>query len=579
MDNLLVRRSLMLDVGVFCMVFAITWPMWLSSGYGLARDMVFVPRHVFTAEALGLGSSPARAVPLDGVLAVLTTVVDGGVIFRLAVAGVLLSAGWGAHRFDRRQPLAARAVMAVAAIWNPYVLERLAMGQWALLFGYSAMWWLIPWLNQHVRTGSGRWSFLLAWITLGSLTPTGGVLLLLIAVAVALMSATDGPHQRRRGAAVVGVLALWQLPWILPSLFGLSATVSDPLGVDVFAVDGERPGGVLTSVIATGGIWNHYVVPASSGTWWGVLLPAGAVAALFLGVRSMKREQAGLVLASCVAIVIALVAHVPGGTELLKWTVESVPGAGLLRDAHKWLAPYVVLLVACMGVATARVMSRVQGREAATTLVAVVAVGMPVFTVPDGAVPSWRALQPVRYPADLVEAAELLKSTSDTGGVVTLPWASYRQFPWGNQMSASDPLQRWVDSEVVVNDDLVVPDGVVQGESARSSAVEPALSAAAGEVPGRLAELGVGWVLVYEGADGGSMPDRLDDQLALRVDGTNVKLYRNTRQVAAQEDVVGWQHASAVAVNLTWMAVGMSAAGWLTFISLRRRRRVRSASL
>ena len=72
---------------VVLVTLALTWPMWTAGGYGLARDLVFTPRAPWTLDAIGMGTSLPRAVPLDAVLAALTTVVDGAVVFRVAVAG------------------------------------------------------------------------------------------------------------------------------------------------------------------------------------------------------------------------------------------------------------------------------------------------------------------------------------------------------------------------------------------------------------------------------------------------------------------------------------------------------------
>ena len=162
-------------------VLALTWPMWTAGGYGLARDMVFTPRAPWTLDAIGMGTSLPRAVPLDVVLAMATSLVDGAVVFRVAIAGVLLLAGWGAHRLVADlvpgAPVTARFVVAVAAVWNPYVVERLALGQWALLAGYAALWWLLPAVRRVLAGDRRGWPAVVAWTWLGSLTPTGGAVL------------------------------------------------------------------------------------------------------------------------------------------------------------------------------------------------------------------------------------------------------------------------------------------------------------------------------------------------------------------------------------------------------------------
>src|SRR5205823_125746 len=51
----------------------------LGPGYLLLRDAVSTPRSYPTDAALGLGDAAPRAVPQDGLLAAVSTVIDGGI--------------------------------------------------------------------------------------------------------------------------------------------------------------------------------------------------------------------------------------------------------------------------------------------------------------------------------------------------------------------------------------------------------------------------------------------------------------------------------------------------------------------
>ncbi len=200
---------------------ALTWPLWHTSGYGLSRDLVFTPRHPWNLDALGMGTAVPRAVPLDAVLALVTSVVDGQVAFRVLVAGVLLLAAAGAHRMLSDLPVVARSVVAVAAVWNPYVVERLALGQWALLAAYAALWWLVPALRRAVAGERAGWLAVVGWVWLGSLTPSGGAMLVLVVLTTAGTAlAGAGRRDRRilllpvvdRGGTVTDMAAAEGLP-------------------------------------------------------------------------------------------------------------------------------------------------------------------------------------------------------------------------------------------------------------------------------------------------------------------------------------------------------------------------------
>ncbi|WP_436974321.1 hypothetical protein [Nocardia asteroides] len=115
-----------------------------GSGYLLLRDAVSTPRSYLTDSALGLGAAAPRAVPQDTLLAVLSPVIDGGLLVKAILVVALWSAGYGAAVLARDFLAAstpAQLVAATLALWNPYVAERLLQGHWSLLAGYAALPW------------------------------------------------------------------------------------------------------------------------------------------------------------------------------------------------------------------------------------------------------------------------------------------------------------------------------------------------------------------------------------------------------------------------------------------------------
>ncbi|MGA8246331.1 MAG: hypothetical protein WB797_05450, partial [Nocardioides sp.] len=123
------------------------WPLSLAvlmllplrhPGYPLARDLAFVPHEPLTDASIGLGGTSPRAVPLDAVVAVLTSVVDGAVVARVLLLLTLAVAGWGVLRLAAPLGTAGRLAASGFAVWNPFVVERMALGQWALVAAYAA---------------------------------------------------------------------------------------------------------------------------------------------------------------------------------------------------------------------------------------------------------------------------------------------------------------------------------------------------------------------------------------------------------------------------------------------------------
>lgn len=492
MERATVRR-VVLDAWPVLVAAVLLLPLLTRPGIPLARDLVFVPRQPWTDAVLGLGDAAPRAVPLDALVSLATVALDGGVLARVVLPLLLATAGWGAHRLVRDLGTPARLAAGGLAVWNPFVVERLALGQWALLAAYAAL----PWLAMaaaRFRVGARLRDLapVVLWLALASVTPTGG----LIAGAVALVFGLGGPA---RAVRLVPVVLVLQLPWLLPALTGTAGVTSDPDGVAAFAARAEGPGGVVTAVVGLGGIWDAGSVPGTRETWWATVTAVVVVLALVVGGRHLWRSRGAsdagrwAVLAAG-GLLLALASSTGWGADALGRAVETVPGAGLLRDSQKLAAPYVVVAVACVAATLHLLVARARawGSEVGTAG-AVLAAAVPVLLLPDATGAVWATVDPVQPTPDLDAVAAVVDGSD--ADLVTLPWRSYRRFDWGSDLVSSDPAVRWLDVDVVVADDLAVGATTVQGESDRAREVGAALrdGPPAEVLPG----LGVGWVLVY----------------------------------------------------------------------------------
>lgn len=516
----------------------------LRPGYLLSYDMVATPRQFLVPAAVGLGSAPPRAVPVDAVVAVLTTVLDGQLVQKAALVAALFLAGLGAGRLVEG-PGWVRAAAAGLYLWNPYVAERLFLGSWVLLIGYAALPWVLAGARRVRRGEPGGWPRLLVPMGLAALAPTGGLLAAAVAVAVL-------PGVRRRGLALAGAAVL-NAPWWVPALLqaGTAGTaVSDDSGVAAFAARAESWAGSVGSLLGLGGIWNADVVPASRETVLAPLLTAVLLALAGYGLRPLAatwgRAVLGPVLGLAAAGLLLAAAGSWGPTaDLLGLAVRTVPGAGLLRDAQKWVA----LLALPLAPAAAHGLHRLATRPApgiatrpapgiatrpatgiairpatagaarptggAARLVAVAALAFPLVMLPDLAFGGLGRLQPVRYPPDWTAVRAILADDPRPGDVVSYPYAAFRVFSWNGDRTALDPAPRFFDRTVVTDDRLVVAGAVLAGEDPR---------AAAAADPAALAGQGIGWVLVELRTPGPPLP-RLDPATRVYA-GTDLALYR-----------------------------------------------------
>ena len=555
-------RRYALDAWPFALAVLLCFPLLTRSGYPLARDLIFVPRQPLNDGSIGLGTGAPRAVPLDAVVALLSHVVDGGVLARVVLPLILAAAGWGTHRLVRSLGLHGRLAAGGFAVWNPFVVERLALGQWALLAAYAALPWLAV-LGRRLREGEPPALATAApWIGLASLTPTGGLL-------GSLLTLTCGLGRARRTWWLLLLCVVLQLPWLLPSMLGPAALGSDPDGVAAFSSDADGPGGVLVSLLGLGGIWDSHSVPTTRESWWTPITAVVVVVVLVAAWGRLDRATRGLRgrLTTCagLGLVLALLAHLPGGDRLLRWAMTAVPGAGLLRDGQKFLAPLALLVAVAVGVAVDAAARRATARAAELAMgVAILGIALPVALLPDGAATAWKTLDPITYPAGFTAVDDALDD--QPGDLVTLPWRGYRGFLWGpDGLTASDPALRWYDRTVLVADDLQVGPTLVHGESPRGRAIGADLGSGI-PVADALEQNHVTWALVYlDDPDA----DRLDLSGLERVVGDeDVELYR-VPGATPPAGTSGWRRAVVTAFDL--LALLAVASGGLVGAVLRRR--------
>ncbi|GAB3081159.1 hypothetical protein [Pedococcus soli] len=478
----------------------------LGQGWYLYRDFVAVPDPRFGPQTLGTSGAAARAVPLDAVTTALAVVVPTAVQQQVMLVATLVLAGLGVTVLLRHHGPAAMTCGAAVAVWNPYVAERLLVGQPPTLLAYAA----VPWVVVAVRhpTSAPRRLLLVVLAALpAALTPFGG----LLAAVVALVASLLTPGRRTRGWIVAVALAAlaWCLPWLLAALLG-PPVVADRDGAAAFAVGADSPLGTIGSVLMLGGIWAPGARPGSRldllpvAASIGVLLVAAVGVALL--VRGRQHRAAVVVGASYVLPVTAVLLLSSGPGLALFARAQDVPGVAILRDTHRLLALSTVALAVAVGVAVGAATSalgrRLGGAGSAQGVGVVLgALALTVLTVPDlpGAVT--RSYRPVAYPDSWHQVVDAV-DRAPAGAVLVLPWQPFRDPAWAGGRPFLDPVPRALDREVLSSFDLTV---VRDGHPVTVDGGDPAEGAswAAGRLdPGVLDRLGVTVVVEWRGTVG-----------------------------------------------------------------------------
>ncbi|MFD4443461.1 hypothetical protein ACFWPK_27160 [Nocardia sp. NPDC058519] len=560
-----------------------------GSGYLLLRDAVSTPRSYLTDSALGLGAAAPRAVPQDALLAVLSPVIDGGILVKAILIVALWSAGYGAAILARRFVSAstgAQLVAATLALWNPYVAERLLQGHWSLLAGYAAL----PWTAlaaARIRTvtgrtepsGTRRFGFAARWGTLGGwaaltasfaaagLTPTGSLLAAVIGLALV---------GRRAFLPAIVVWIATCAPWLTATALGSGAEPSDPAGVSAFAARAEPWLGTLGSLAGLGGIWNGEAVPASRTTplaLVGTLLLLGIVACGVRAVWALGRDGRALLVIAAVAIVLPALGATSWGLAAGEWLMVHVPGAGLLRDTQKYVAlamPAYALCAAaaCRTVATASRRLLTDGQPdadsadtepesvahstthrrdfgiRATATLFILLITLPLADLAWGV---GGAMRPVHYPAGWQQVVDHIDAPGD---VAVLPAGMFRRFPYSGTAPVLDPAPRILPNDVLQTGELRVRGYAVTGEGNRARTVEEALLRGAPATD--LAALGVGWILIERTTPGplGTSENTLATA-ELEYQDSDLSLYR-VPSLTSLDTATPAQRRISTAAHLLW---------------------------
>jgi hypothetical protein len=429
----------------------------LRRGFLLSYDMVFVPREPFGAALPG--PAPPRAVPSDLAIAAASRIVPGDIAQKLVLLAIFVLGCAGVAALLDREPLIARLAGGAFYVWNPYVGERLIIGQWALLLGYAGLPLVLKAVIQP-DVAPWRWTGRLCL----SLVPAviGGFEAMAI-TALVLVPAVLFTRSARRAAIALGALVAGSLPWLIPSL--QHTVYADQAGVAAFAARADTPFGSLGSLLMLGGGWNAQTVPKGYGGAWTAVWLVLVVVALVGFLASVRSHRwPGLGVAAVAGLLIACIGVTPAGRDLLRSVTEAWPGVGVLRDGQLFVAPLALAEAAGFGVAVAWAMNpspfgtkgrkpeRPAGPDRTGVAVGVLALLAPVLLLPGLAWGAAGRLRPAWYPADWLAVARMIDASPARGDVLLLPFQTYRTPSWNHGEAVFDPWSKLLSRPVIWND-------------------------------------------------------------------------------------------------------------------------------
>lgn len=539
----------------------------LGPGVVIAYDMPWAPEPGLTPFALGIGTPAPRAVPGDAVIAAVGWVLGAGVGQSLILCALLVGTGVGAALLLQRiRPLTGRwalAATAVAATWSPFVIERLAIGQWVILLGHAVIPWALAaawtWGRAEepgrAATGCATLLGLIALASLGGANPLVMLAFVLLPVLAALRI------RARDWLWVLGTFCGAAAVWALPAAVG--GVVGAPEGAQAFAPRADTPLGVLLSLISGGGFWNVASHPAPRGHLVVALVTTLLAAVCAAVVVTMLWRRARPILGALVVPWTVLLLSCSMIVQPLWAHLTQVPGGGLLRDSQKFLSVWALLLALGLG----RVVDGVLGarRRELVPPAAIALTLLPIALLPTALWGLGGRLDAVHVPSGLRDGVAVL-NRAPQGLVGVLPWNQYRRYAWNGNRISLTLLPRMVDQVTLFDDSLPLDHAVVPGEDPRSARVSAAI-AAGGDPVDALAKEGTAYIAMERRA--GLPTEELADRGRVLVDTPELLVISlNGNPTAATMSSV--QRTGWVLTLATWLLIGTNVAR-VTWQSLRNR--------
>jgi hypothetical protein len=489
----------------------------LRRGFLLSYDMAFVPREPFGAALPGL--APPRAVPSDLAIAVASRIMPGDIAQKLVLLAIFVLACGGAAALLDREPLLARLAGGVFYAWNPYVGERLIIGQWALLLGYAGLPWVLRAVLSPNAEARWRWT---GRLCLSLLPAVIGGFEAMVITALVLIPAALFSRSARRAAIALAALAAGSLPWLIPSL--QHAVYTDAAGVAAFAARADTPFGGIGSLLMLGGGWNAQTVPKGYGGAWSAVWLAVVIVTLagYLAIARPARRWPGLGVAAIAGLLLACIGVTAAGRDVLRSVTAAWPAAAVLRDGQQFAAPLALAEAVGFGVAVAWALNprafRSTERPAAVgpdlpgVALGVIALLAPVLLLPGLAWGAAGRLKPASYPAEWLAVARMIDASPARGDVLLLPWETYRTPSWNHGEVVLDPWTRLLSRPVIWDDGTRVGDVELAPDDPRARRLDGVIRGG-GPLTAALGVAGVRFVL--DDADGPGPGPRLPGAVVL----------------------------------------------------------------
>jgi len=453
------------------------------------------------------------------------------VFFPLAAAGVARLVGDVA--------MSGRLARVVAGIFyaaNPFVFERIAVGQVGVLLGYALLpFAIVSLLRASQATGIGRIGAAGWWAAMTALSVhflwIGGLAVLGVVIARRVTS-----RAMLWAAATIGTVAVLSAYLFFSQLGQPRPVTVGASDVAAYATRSDPHLGLYGNVLGLYGFWRQGPrLPKDAVPVWPVLLATilviAAVGAWSALRDPVRRPLAGVLLLSGTAgYFLALGTQGPTG-PLFRFLFDHVPFFQVMREPEKFLCLTALAYAVLFGWGAGQLLTWARHDRAMRVAIAVLVVALPLAYSPTFVNGLSGQVKGVTVPAGFAQADRMMGEGPEQ--VLVLPWHQYLSFPWTGRVVAN-PAPTLFHRDVIVGDDVELPGVYSTSTSSRSSYLQGLYTQGAAQqgFGGKVARLGVGYVVVAKTLDWQAF-DWLHSQADLRLalDTADLTVYQVTTRV------------------------------------------------
>ncbi len=505
----------------------------LRPGALLNLDLVLVKSPPVPRGIWGLGPELPRRVPMWAFMAWLSALFGGDLVGKLLVVAGLTLAFVGMYRLVERHvqpPALASFGAATLYAFSPFLLTRVAVGHWMVLWTMA----LLPWaLRDLLHPGRSATRVLWWSAAIGVCGVYGGI------AAGALIAAGLVATRGARAGRVVLAYLLGQLPWLVPMVVVGSTASSGALAdSSAFAPVIDGFGGV-GRLLAGQGFWNPFFQIGRSQPALAAVAGFVILALAVIGTRDLPDSwRLPLVVLAIVSLLVTVSSQLAGLDHIADWFTKTAVGAPF-RETQRFLLFFFLWAAPAAALGGARLARAVRGAFSGVLLAVPLALGVLL------AGPAWWGFadqfQPSTFPAEWAAA----KATIDRnpGTVVALPWYQYFQTSVAHNHLVLDVAPFYFGGDVIISSDPELSGHPSQERADPREAIVGGLVAVSRSglhVSDELAAEGVRWVVVQRDADWDTYRGILHDPgLQLVVSGRTLLLYRVRAWVGSVVDADG----------------------------------------